>query len=341
MTYSEIRINAKKNLNGACRVCPICDGRVCAGEVPGMGGKGTGSSFHANVESLAALKLNMRLVHNVTKPDLSFSLFGKNLSMPVFAAPVSGTTFNMGGAFSESEYISWIIRGCLDSGIYPMVGDTAKEQFLIDNLSELKKAGGEGIAIIKPWETGSIIEKIRLAEDAGAFAVGIDIDAAGLVTLSLHGKGVSPKTKTELKEIRKATKLPLILKGVMTVEDTEAAIECGADAVVVSNHGGRVLDSTPGVAEVLPAIAMACKGKITILADGGVRSGVDVLKMLALGADAVLLGRPLVVASFGGKAEGVTIYLERIKAELESAMILTGCANIASIRSQVLYQGSR
>ncbi len=337
MTYAEIRAAAKANLGGTCRVCPICDGRACAGEVPGMGGKGTASSFRANVDSLASVRLNMRLVHGVSKPDVSMNLFGKRLSMPVFAAPVSGTSLNMGGKFSEAEYISWIIRGSLDAGVYPMVGDTAIEQFLIDNLSELKKAGGDGIAVIKPWETGNIIDKIKLAEDAGAFAVGIDIDAAGLVTLSLHGKGVSPKTLADLSAIRKATKLPLILKGVMTSEDTAAAVECGADAVVVSNHGGRVLDGTPGVADVLPGIAASFKGKITILADGGVRGGVDVLKMIALGADAVLLGRPLVVASFGGKAEGVKLYFDRIRSELESAMILTGCPDVAGITDRALF----
>lgn len=338
MTYAEMRTAAKANLNGTCRVCPVCDGRACAGEVPGMGGKGTGSSFMANVSALASVKLNMRLVHAASKPDMSISLFGKKMSMPVFAAPVSGTTLNMGGKFGEAEYISWIIKGSLDSGVYPMVGDTAIEQFLIDNLSELKKAGGDGVAIIKPWEAGSVIDKIRLAEEAGAFAVGMDVDAAGLVTLSLHGKGVSPKTVDELRTIRKATKLPFILKGVMTAEDALAAVECGADALVVSNHGGRVLDGTPGAAAVLPSIAKVCKGKITILADGGVRSGVDVLKMIALGADAVLFGRPLVVASFGGKADGVKLAFDRLRSELESAMILTGCASVQDISERVLYR---
>ena len=85
-----------------------------------------------------------------------------------------------------------------------------------------------------------------------------------------------------------------------------------------------------------PEIAAACKGKITVLADGRVRNGVDVLRMLALGADAVLLGRPLVVASFGGMAEGVKLAYSRLRAELESAMILTGCASLADIDGRVI-----
>ncbi len=218
-----------------------------------------------------------------------------------------------------------------------MVGDTAVDSFLITNLDELKKFNGEGIVIIKPWENDNVISKIKLAEEAGAYAVGMDIDAAGLITLALHGKPVGPKTVEEIKEIVKSTKLPFILKGIMTVEDAKLAVEAGVDAIVVSNHGGRVLDQTPGVADVLPEIAEAVKGKVTILADGGVRTGVDVLKMIALGADAVLIGRPFVKASFGGEREGVKIYVENLKSELKSAMVLTGCNSIKDIDEKIIY----
>ena len=94
----------------------------------------------------------------------------------------------------------------------------------------------------------------------------------------------------------KEKKLPFILKGLMTVDEAILAAEAGVDAIVVSNHGCRVLDCTPGAADVLPQIAKAVKGKTKILADGGVRTGVDVLKLIALGADGVLIGRPFVTA---------------------------------------------
>lgn len=338
MDYKELLKNARENLNGSCRVCRECNGIACAGEVPGMGGSLTGSAFIENYESLKKVKLNMRLIHDAKDPDTSVELFGKKLRIPVLAAPVSGTTLNMGGKFTEREYISWVIGGCLDAGIYPMVGDTAVDAFLPTNLEELKKAGGEGIAIIKPWENKNVIQKIKMAEEAGVFAVGVDIDAAGLITLALHGKPVGPKTLEEIKELVNSTKLPFILKGIMTVEDAQLAVEAGAAAIVVSNHGGRVLDHTPGVAEVLPKIAKEVKGKITILADGGVRTGVDVLKMLALGADAVLIGRPFVTASFGGGREGVKLYIDKLANELKSAMILTGCKDIKSIDSKIIYK---
>ncbi|WDU82129.1 alpha-hydroxy-acid oxidizing protein [Caloramator sp. Dgby_cultured_2] len=338
MDYKELLKNARENLNGSCRVCRECNGIACAGEVPGMGGSLTGSAFIENYESLKKVKLNMRLIHDAKDPDTSVELFGKKLRIPVLAAPVSGTTLNMGGKFTEREYISWVIGGCLDAGIYPMVGDTAVDAFLPTNLEELKKAGGEGIAIIKPWENKNVMQKIKMAEEAGVFAVGVDIDAAGLITLALHGKPVGPKTLEEIKELVNSTKLPFILKGIMTVEDAQLAVEAGAAAIVVSNHGGRVLDHTPGVAEVLPKIAKEVKGKITILADGGVRTGVDVLKMLALGADAVLIGRPFVTASFGGGREGVKLYIDKLANELKSAMILTGCKDIKSIDSKIIYK---
>lgn len=118
--------------------------------------------------------------------------------------------------------------------------------------------------------------------------------------MALRGQPVSPKTTSELSELVKSTKLPFILKGIMTVEDAKKALDAGVSAIVVSNHGGRVLNHTPGTAEVLPEISKAVKGKMTILVDGGIRTGSDVLKCLALGADAVLIGRPFVTAVFGG-----------------------------------------
>lgn len=337
MNYGEILKTARTNLNGSCRVCPVCNGKACSGEVPGMGGKGTGEAFTANVDALRKYKLNMRVLHECKDPDTSIELFGKKMSIPVFAAPVAGTNLNMGGKFTEKEYISWIIDGCMKTGIYPMLGDAAIDALLVTNLEELQSSGGDGIAIIKPWRNELVVEKIRMAEKAGAYAVGMDIDAAGLITLSLLGKPVGPKTVEEIREIVNSTKLPFILKGIMTPDEAELAASAGVAAIVVSNHGGRVLDQTPGIADVLPGIAEKVKGKIKILADGGVRNGVDVLKMLALGADAVLIGRPFVPASFGGQSEGVKAFIENVAADLKSAMILTGCNSIGDVSRRILY----
>jgi isopentenyl diphosphate isomerase/L-lactate dehydrogenase-like FMN-dependent dehydrogenase len=155
--------------------------------------------------------------------------------------------------------------------------------------------------------------------------------------MAMKGQPVGPKTFAEMQEIIATTKLPFIVKGVMTADEAEAAVRAGAKAIVVSNHGGRVLDFTPGAADVLPAIADRVKGKAIIFADGGVRSGADVLKLLALGADAVLVGRPLVIAAFGGGREGVALYLNQLKGELLQAMLLTGTADVKNVSTSIIY----
>ncbi|MGG5462500.1 alpha-hydroxy-acid oxidizing protein [Clostridium sp. B9] len=334
----EMRDKARELYKGTCRVCKVCNGVACAGEVPGMGGKGTGDSFIRNIKALEEIKLNMRTIHDAKNPTTDVELFGKKMDIPVFAAPITGTMLNMGGEVSEKDYIEGVVKGCLDANIYPMVGDTAVDLCLTTNLEIMKKYDGQGIVFIKPWKNEVVIEKIKMAEESGAYAVGVDIDAAGLITLAMHGKPVEPKNIDEIKELVNSTKLPFILKGIMTPDEAELAAQAGVDAIVVSNHGGRVLDQTPGVCEVLPEIAKRVKGKIKILADGGIRTGVDVLKMIALGADGVLIGRPFVTATFGGGATGVKEYVDGLKGELKSAMVLTGCKSVEDINDRIIYR---
>ena len=139
------------------------------------------------------------------------------------------------------------------------------------------------------------------------------------------------KTEEELREIAAATDLPFIVKGIMTAEAAQKALRAGAYAIVVSNHGGRVMDYGLSTAEVLPEIRAAVGTDAKIFVDGGVRTGDDVFKMLALGADAVLIGRPYVIAAYGGGAEGVQLYTEKLKAELKDAMTMTSCKSLQEI----------
>ncbi|MEG6511115.1 alpha-hydroxy-acid oxidizing protein [Desulforamulus ruminis] len=338
MDLKVIRAQAKEQLKGYCRVCPVCDGRACSGEVPGMGGTGSGIGFRNNLKALEAYQLNMRTLHGAKNPSIETELFGVPLASPIMAAPMTGTPYNMGGAISERDFIGMIVSGSKQAGTLGWTGDGADPAMYASGLEAIAAEQRHGIPIIKPRDQEVIKELIHRAEATGVKAVGVDIDGAGLVTMALKGQPVGPKTLDELKEIIHSTKLPFILKGIMTVDEAEAAVAAGASAIVVSNHGGRILDSTPGAAEVLPAIAAAVKGKIAVLADGGVRSGTDVLKLLALGADGVLVGRPLVVGAFGGGAEGVKGLLEKMAAELKQAMILTGCNSIKEIHAGVIYK---
>jgi 4-hydroxymandelate oxidase len=333
----EIYANARQLMKGYCRVCKECDGIACAGEVPGMGGLGTASSFKVNVTALKQVKFNMRLIHDVVEPDTSVSILGKKLSIPVLAAPIGGISFNMGGKVSEEDYIKAIILGCRKKGIMGCTGDGVPAFIHETGLSVIKEAGGFGIPFIKPWEDKELFEKLDKVKESTAGIMGIDIDAAGLITLKKMGRPVTPKTVEKLALIIKSVPAKFILKGIMTVDDAKCAVDAGADAIVVSNHGGRVLDFTPGSATVLPEICRAVQGKITILADGGVRTGGDVLKLLALGANAVMIGRPFSVAAVGGLQEGVERYIDKIRTELEQAMVLTGVSKISDVTKNILH----
>ena len=136
----------------------------------------------------------------------------------------------------------------------------------------------------------------------------------------------------ELHEIVSMSDVPFIVKGIMTVRGALKAEAAGADAIVVSNHGVRVLDQCPSTAEVLESIVKALEGSgIKILVDGGIRSGTDVFKALALGADGVLIARPFVTAVYGGKADGVRAYIDKIGTELEDTMKMCGVSSLDEI----------
>ena len=334
----EIRENARKMMEPFCKVCPICNGRACAGQVPGMGGLGSGATFMSNIEALARIKFNMRLIHDITEPDTAVTVLGKKLALPILAAPIGGVSFNMGGTVSEEDYIQAIIKGCKAKDIIGCTGDGVPDFIHQSGFNAIKSADGHGIPFIKPWEDEELFKKIEAAKATGTDIIGMDIDAAGLITLRKMGRPVSPKSLAKLTQIIRKTGTKFILKGVMTADEADLAVKAGADAIVVSNHGGRVLDHAPATANVLATIADKVKGKITILADGGIRSGGDVLKMLALGADAVLVGRPFSVAAVGGLQPGVETYIDTLKADLKQTMILTGTSAASSVDSRILYE---
>jgi isopentenyl diphosphate isomerase/L-lactate dehydrogenase-like FMN-dependent dehydrogenase len=333
----EIRNQARKMMDGFCRVCRVCDGRSCAGEVPGMGGIGTGAAFQDNIQALTECRFQMRVIHDVVEPDTRTEILGISLAIPVLAAPIGGVSFNMGGKLSEDAYIAAKLEGCREKGIIGCTGDGAPDFIHEAGFQAIRSLQGHGIPFIKPWEDKELFGKLEGAAAAGAAVVGMDIDAAGLITLKLMGRPVSPKTPEKLKEIISRTPMKFILKGIMTPDQARIAVDVGASAIVVSNHGGRVLDHTPGVARILSEVALAVKGQIVVLADSGVRTGGDVLKMLALGADAVMIGRPFSVAVMGGLKEGAMRFIDQIRSELIQAMILTGTKSVGAVEPSILW----
>ncbi len=345
MTSEDVRNEARKKLKGICGVYRNCDGlpnRICQGQsyggTLGIGGIGAGYSFSNNVKALANIHFKMRLISSHFTPDTSTTIFGKKVSMPVYGAPVTGVnSFGGEDVITEEEFCRATVLGCREAGSIGWRGDTftytLEKSF---GLNAIKEADGWGIKICKPRDQETLKQFIKKAEKVNAIAVGVDVDGCGSFAMAAHDKPVYRKSIADLKELSDSTELPFIIKGVMCVEDAEAAVQAGTDAVVVSNHGGRVLDHTPGTAEVLPDIIAALKGKILILVDGGVRTGYDVLKMLALGADGVLVGRDIVRAAVGGGIEGVRIQMDYIKKTLSRAMLMTGCPSVKDISKNIL-----
>jgi isopentenyl diphosphate isomerase/L-lactate dehydrogenase-like FMN-dependent dehydrogenase len=197
------------------------------------------------------------------------------------------------------------------------------------------------VPTLKPRQQEAFLSLVKRAEDCGVMAIASDIDAAGIIHMRRAGQPAGPWPIQVWEKTISQTKLPVILKGVMTVQDAKLAVQAGAAGIVVSNHGGRVLDHTPGTAAVLPEIARAVKGKLKIFVDGGVRSGTDVLKMLALGAEAILVGRPMAVIAVGGGQEGVSSLLKQYAEQLRTAMLYTGTGSLAEVTPSILHMEGR
>lgn len=197
--------------------------------------------------------------------------------------------------------------------------------------------GNNGIPVFNP-DSVEGIEKLMDLYQGGSLPVAmcIVVDSAGLPHLrKLNGKG-GTKTVEELRILKEYAKTPLIIKGIMTADSAQKAVDAGADAIIVSNHGGRVLSDTPGTAEVLPEIVEAVKGKTKIMIDGGIRSGLDVFKALAMGADMCLICRPVLISYYGGGQEGIECYLDKIRQELSDTMYMCGARKISDISPKMI-----
>jgi hypothetical protein len=342
-TLEEVRGRARDKLKNICAVYPVCDGgpdRICQkenyGRPIGMGGIGLGRSFRNNFLALESLQLTTRLVGDSFEPSTEFDFFGRKFSMPIFGASTSGMS-QYNGAITELDFCRATIRGCLDAGTLAWRGDTAF--YRLDNhpgIESVEEAQGQGIPIFKPRRQVDLKVLIARAEACGSPAVGVDLDGAGSTNFARAGQPVYRKTPAEIQELVASTKLPFIVKGIMDPDDAQACADAGVAVIVVSNHGGRVLDSTPGTAEVLPLVVERVGHRVAVFADGGIRNGGDVLKMLALGAKAVLIGRDVIRAAIGGGEIGVSLQMRHLHKTLKQAMVMTGCRDLASIGSHLL-----
>ena len=308
-------------------------------------------SVDRNRRAFESWALRPRVLRNVSKLDLSTSILGTNISLPVLIAPCGGHQ----KAHPEGEFASY--RAAAAVGTILAVSANASTNF-----EELAKASAGHLWMqFYPFPDREMTKTwLRRAKEADYKAVVMTLDSQWPpkrernirnnysrkrgVNFSQPEPGKSPPqggcdpaaTWKDLEWIKSETDLPVVAKGIMTVEDVELCAEVGADAVIVSNHGGRHLDNTLATIEVLSEAVAAAKGKLEILLDGGVRRGADVVKAIALGAKAVFIGRPLFWGLAVDGEQGVIRVLNILREEIEITMAKCGRPTIASIDSTVV-----
>lgn len=336
MTQKEILEQARLCLGPYCKGCEICNGRVCRNQIPGPGAKGVGDTAVRNYDKWKEIRVLMDVICENRPIDTSCRLFGREFAYPFFAGPVGAVKLHYGDKYGDGEYNEILVSACARAGIAAFTGDGTDPEVMRAATAAIRSESGIGVPTVKPWNADVIREKMKLVREAGAFAVAMDIDAAGLPFLKNMTPPAGTKTTEELAQIIGEAGLPFIVKGIMTVRGALKAREAGAAAIVVSNHGGRVLDQCPATAEVLPAIARAVGDSMTILVDGGIRSGADIFKALALGADGVLICRPFVTAVYGGAHEGVAELIQRLGTELKDTMAMCGAHTLSEITGDMV-----
>lgn len=339
MNYSECIEQARERIGNYCKACPECNGKACRNQMPGPGSKGIGDTAIRNYDKWKGIRLQMDTIAENKTVDTSLELFGKTFQYPFFAGPVGAVQLHYGDCQTDVTYNDILVSACAEYGIAAFTGDGIDSNVMVAATKAIQKTDGIGIPTVKPWNLDTIKEKMDLVHASKAFAVAMDIDAAGLPFLKNLDPPAGSKTVEELRQIIKLAGTPFIVKGIMTVKDALKAKEAGADAIIVSNHGGRVLDQCPATAEVLETIANAVGDSMKILVDGGIRSGADVFKALALGADGVVIARPFVTAVYGGEKEGVRSYIEKIGSELEDTMKMCGVSSLNEINRDCVFVG--
>jgi len=330
------------------------------------GGAGDEATLRDNRAAFVRVKLRPRCLVDVTAPALATTALGQLLAMPVAIAPMAYQRL----AHPEGEIAT--VRAAGRLGIAMTLSTMATA-----SVEEVSGAATAPLWFqLYVWrDRGATKALVARAAAAGAQALVITGDAQRLGTRrrdvdngfmlpdglrlgNLEGLGVAAPPPTsegsqisahfsllndaalcwrDLAWFRSITNLPIVLKGILTAEDARLAAEHGADAVVVSNHGGRQLDGVVATLDALPAIAEAAGDRLEIWMDGGVRSGADVVRALALGARIVLLGRPVLWGLAVGGEDGVAGVLTRLRDEIEEALVLCGCRTPAEVtRAHVL-----
>lgn len=336
MTYQEVRKAAKGHC-GMCYACPVCNGVACGATVPGPGAKGSGKVAVRNYNAWQDIYLNMDTISQEVPIDTSFDFFGHKLRVPVMAAPMGAVGEHFSDELTQLAYDTALVGGCCEAGIAAFTGDGLHDEYFPGACDTIEKFGF-GVPTIKPWSEDRVYQRIDLAKKAGVKVLSMDIDGSGLPFLRNMNPPSGTKTVEELRRIIEYADMPFILKGIMTPNAARKALDAGATGIIVSNHGGRVLDDTPATAWVLPQIAKTVGDNMMVLVDGGIRTGLDIFKAIALGADAVLIGRPFAACIYGAGTNGIAAYIRQLEAELSDTMRMCGPRRLSEISCEHIWK---
>lgn len=291
--------------------------------------KNAGNSDRITREYFDSLLLEMRHIDN-KKPDTAFQLYGEQFETPIMMAALSHLHNVRENGMAE------MAKGAHIAGAVNWAGMGDKEE-----LERITATGARTIKIIKPYkDNDEIFERIEHAEKCGVMAVGMDVDhafAGNGEYDNVFGNEMRPKTMEEIRGFIEATKLPFIIKGVLSERDAYKAMQAGARGIVVSHHHGIMEYAVPPL-KVLPAICKVIGGQIPIFVDCGIMSGMDAYKALALGATAVCAGRVIMEPLRQNGAEGVRDAVQRMTAELKGVMAKTGCATLSDMDASVIWK---
>lgn len=298
----------------------------------------TKATFHRNPRAFRQYLFRQKIFHDVSEPDISIELFGRTLPIPAITAPVG--SFSLIGPDAERE----VAEGSERAGAMMFTSQAAKF-----DPKGWRSAARSPLVFMAYMNRGKeeVSEYAKTAEDLGFAAVGITMDTVKPVKIGdevpLSTKDGKPRrghksTPRDIEWMKQQVRLPVVVKGIMGADDARVAVDSGADALVVSNHGGRILDFNRSALEALPEVVDAAAGKVPVLLDSGIRSGGDIVKAMALGARAVLTGRPIAwgVGAFG--AHGVERVFAIFAEEMQRALTMTGVARVREITSGILFR---